>query len=245
MRVASAVVNVRPSCVHTAPVAPHAGDGDSVTVTASCEDGSTRTRQWSSRSSLRRSFVTEPPLTPSSARMCLFEPFATAASKLSSSQNAVSPSCSAGTDTKLAASGAGACCPCGGPVTLAARSADNRRQSAVQIAPVCAHERFAGTTMDTVPVPDGSISKSHAEASELSTVTSRPLPISKLSRAVPFDTRTDSLNTTRPPKRVEPSCAAGNSSVPVSGSVGHGLVQSVSDGMLCVPSAATPITRNV
>ena len=102
-------MNVRPSCVHTAPAAPHAGDGDSVTVTASCEDGSTRTRQWSSRLSLRRTLVTEPPLTPSSARMCLFEPCSTAASKPSSSQNSVSPSCSPGTDTNAAASGARAC----------------------------------------------------------------------------------------------------------------------------------------
>ena len=35
------VVNVRPFSVHTAPVSPQGGDGDSITVTAFCEAGST------------------------------------------------------------------------------------------------------------------------------------------------------------------------------------------------------------
>ena len=52
--VARPVVNVRPSSVHTAPVSPQGGDGDSVTVTAFCEDGSIRICHWSSRPSLRR-----------------------------------------------------------------------------------------------------------------------------------------------------------------------------------------------
>ena len=46
--VASPVVNVRPSSVHTAPESPQAGDGDSITVTAFCEDGAMRICQWSS-----------------------------------------------------------------------------------------------------------------------------------------------------------------------------------------------------
>ncbi len=44
--VARPVVNVRPSSVHTEPVCPQAGDGASITVTASSDDGSTRICQW-------------------------------------------------------------------------------------------------------------------------------------------------------------------------------------------------------
>ena len=46
--VARLVVNVRPSSVHTAPESPQGGDGESITVTAFCEDGSMRICQWSS-----------------------------------------------------------------------------------------------------------------------------------------------------------------------------------------------------
>ena len=38
------VVNVRPSSVQTAPVSPQGGDGDSMIVTASSDDGSIRIR---------------------------------------------------------------------------------------------------------------------------------------------------------------------------------------------------------
>ena len=145
---------VRPSGVHTAPVAPQAGEGDSVTVTAPCEEGCTRTRQWSSRSSLRRSLVTEPPVTPSSARMCLFEPFATAALKLSSSQNSVCPSCSAGTDTNAAVSG-------GGPATVVVIAFESARPSAVHSAPVSAQLAAAANSTVTAPCPLGSTVTSH------------------------------------------------------------------------------------
>ena len=172
-----AVVNVRPSGVHTAPVSPQAGDGASDTVTASCEEGSTRIFQWSRRPALRRSFFTAPPVTPSSARMCLREPCATGASKVSSSQNLPDPSCSAGTDTKLAVSGGNDA----GPGTLRPSPVDSIRPSDVHSAPISAHARPAETRIETAPGDDGSTvnsQRSDLSSTRCASVTAPPITVS-------------------------------------------------------------------
>ena len=65
---------MRPSGLQTAPVVPRAGEVARVSVTASCEAGLSWISQWWNCPFLRRSFVTVPPVAPSSARMCVREP---------------------------------------------------------------------------------------------------------------------------------------------------------------------------
>ena len=73
-------------------------------------------------------------------------------------RNAVSPSCSDGTFSKLAVSGAG---PDPGPSTLVEIPGDSARPSEVQIAPGASHACTASSATVRSPSESGSIPNSH------------------------------------------------------------------------------------
>ena len=102
-------------------------------------------------------------VTPSSARMCGFEPCTTAASNLSSSQNAVCPSCSAGTDTNRRSAPpapAAPAAPAPDPARCAPEPSSASRRPRCT-ARVSVQARSSGTRIVTAPVPAGSTVSSH------------------------------------------------------------------------------------
>ena len=141
----------------------------------------------------------------------------------SSTLNSFSPSCSAGTSTNRAVSGAGpsssvdavAVLVPGCAATVSSSAVVSARPSAVHSAPAVPHLRSAMSTMPMFPVPSGVTVISHRSlrpSTRLAPVTLPPLTSNALSRTSPSLFAMSSLKLRRKVNAVTPSWSSGRPS---------------------------------
>ena len=233
IRVAMPVSSRPPSAVQNAPGAAQSAVGGSDTVTAPDPSGCTRKLRCARSWSTRRMFRALPPSTSSALRIArLFMPCG-AALNTNSSVNDVPPSCSAGTWSNRAVSGAGG--SAGGAAAMdSASPPESVRPSPVQSVPGVSHVPPGFRMRPTLAAPEGAMVSSQRSlrpSTARTALSVPPLTVKVLSRMSSAVLLTASLSARRTVKAVSPSWLEGASS--------NAAVNGVASVAVAVPPGVT------